>query len=101
MVFTGSSAIKLEYEEEASRRMLKNTICPLNYSQHLKLKYKEEYAQPVIFDINRLEQMGLEVIKDDIVTIQNNRVRHDTVVVASIIYNLLKEKGIRAAKYND
>ena len=39
MVFTGSSAIKLEYDEEASRRMLKNTICPLNYSQHLKLKY--------------------------------------------------------------
>ncbi len=39
MVFTGSSAIKLEYEDEASRRMLKNTICPLNYSQHLKLKY--------------------------------------------------------------
>ena len=58
-----------------------------------KLKYKEEYAQPVIFDINRLEQMGLQVIKDNIVTIQNNRVRHDTVVVASIIYNLLKEKN--------
>lgn len=39
MVFTGSSAIKLEHESEASRRMLYNTICPLNYSQHLKLKY--------------------------------------------------------------
>ena len=39
MIFTGSSALNLEYDAEASRRLIKNTICPLNYSQHLKLKY--------------------------------------------------------------
>ena len=39
MIFTGSSALKLEYENEAKRRMLRNSIFPLNYSQHLKLKY--------------------------------------------------------------
>ena len=39
MIFTGSSALRLEYEPEASRRMIKNMIAPLNYSQHLKLKY--------------------------------------------------------------
>lgn len=39
MIFTGSSALKLEYENEAKRRMIRNTIFPLNYSQHLKLKY--------------------------------------------------------------
>ena len=39
MIFTGSSALNLEYDAESTRRLIKNTICPLNYSQHLKLKY--------------------------------------------------------------
>ena len=38
-IFTGSSAINLEYNAEASRRMIRYPITPLNYSQHLKLKY--------------------------------------------------------------
>lgn len=63
---------------------------------HLKLKYKEEYAQPVIFDIKKLEQMGIHVIKENIVSIYNNRVRHDTNAVASIIYNMLEDRGIHA-----
>lgn len=39
MIFTGSSAISLEYNADAARRMLRYQINPLNYSQHLKLKY--------------------------------------------------------------
>lgn len=42
MIFTGSSAINLEYHTEAARRMLKYPISPLNYSQHLKLKFDYE-----------------------------------------------------------
>ena len=38
-IFTGSSALKLEYGSEAKRRMLRRTITPLSYSQHLKLKF--------------------------------------------------------------
>ncbi|WP_296859826.1 hypothetical protein [uncultured Methanobrevibacter sp.] len=29
----------MEYNAEASRRMIRYPIIPLNYSQHLKLKY--------------------------------------------------------------
>lgn len=39
MIFTGSSAISLEYNADAARRLLKYQIAPLSYSQHLKLKY--------------------------------------------------------------
>ena len=42
MIFTGSSAIHLEYNADAARRLLKNTISPLSYSQHIKLKYGVE-----------------------------------------------------------
>ncbi|WP_292791305.1 AAA family ATPase [Methanobrevibacter sp.] len=38
-IFTGSSSINLKYNAEAARRMIRYPITPLNYSQHLKLKY--------------------------------------------------------------
>ena len=39
MIFTGSSALNLEYNADAARRMFKRVITPLNYNEHLKLKY--------------------------------------------------------------
>lgn len=39
MIFTGSSALNLEYDAEASRRIINYNINPLNYTQHLNLKY--------------------------------------------------------------
>ena len=39
MVFTGSSALNLEYNADAVRRMFKRVVTPLNYNEHLKLKY--------------------------------------------------------------
>ena len=39
MIFTGSSALNLEYDAEASRRIINYNINPLNYNEHLKLKY--------------------------------------------------------------
>ncbi|MBQ2635787.1 MAG: AAA family ATPase [Methanobrevibacter sp.] len=78
MVFTGSSAIKLEYDEEASRRMLKNTICPLNYSQHLKLKYNYDSGNisdalfNLLFTSDITESSKLEnKIQTDLLTVKN------------------------------
>ena len=39
MIFTGSSALNLDYDAEASRRIINYKINPLNYTQHLNLKY--------------------------------------------------------------
>jgi len=39
MIFTGSSALNLEYNADAARRLNKIEILPLTYSHHLKLKY--------------------------------------------------------------
>ena len=39
MIFSGSSALELEYNADSARRMLIMPVCPLTYSQHLKLKY--------------------------------------------------------------
>lgn len=39
MIFTGSSALNLEYDASSARRLIKENIVPLNYKEHLKLKY--------------------------------------------------------------
>ena len=39
MIFSGSSALNLEYNADAARRIKKKPLSPLNYAEHLKLKY--------------------------------------------------------------
>lgn len=55
-------------------------------------RYREEMAQPVIFDIDRLHELGLEIIQSDIVSFNDGIIRHDTKVVAELLYSLLIEE---------
>lgn len=51
MIFSGSSALELSYNADSARRLMKMPITPLNYSQHLKLKYNSfanDISQSVI-----------------------------------------------------
>lgn len=55
--------------------------------------YREEKAEPVIFDIDRLQEMGIKIIKQEIGLIKNGVVRHDANNVAEWLceYALLKQ----------
>ncbi|BDH62914.1 gluconeogenesis factor [Lysinibacillus sp. PLM2] len=48
----------------------------------IKENYKEENAEPVSVDVQKLEMMGLEVIKKDIAIIQSGVVRHESTRIA-------------------
>ena len=39
MIFTGSDALNLEYNNDSARRSLKKEIYPLNFAEYLYLKY--------------------------------------------------------------
>lgn len=39
MIFSGSRALELTYNADAARRLLKFPVTPLNYPEHLRLKY--------------------------------------------------------------
>jgi hypothetical protein len=52
-------------------------------------RYSEEDAKPVHFDVNSLYELGLEVIFGEIVSLENDVIRHDTNEVAQILYSLL------------
>ena len=52
MIFTGSSSLHLSYNADAARRLRTQSILPLNYSEHLKLKYN--YFTDISKDLNDL-----------------------------------------------
>ncbi|WP_196803592.1 YvcK family protein [Bacillus sp. 37MA] len=54
--------------------------------------YKEEMAKPVVYDVTKLESMGLNAIIDDIVTYEDSIIRHDTAKVAEILVRLIPKR---------
>ena len=78
MIFTGSSAIKIDYKNEGSRRILKYLVSPLNYSQYLKLKFNystgniSNELSNLIFNGNIEKAKSLEFkIKKDLVNLKD------------------------------
>ncbi|MGG3467971.1 YvcK family protein [Neobacillus pocheonensis] len=55
----------------------------------VQLRYKEELAQPVAYDLPELFELGIEVVHADIAYLENGALRHDPKKVAKILYNLL------------
>lgn len=58
----------------------------VNLPEGVQESYKEEHAEPVQFDVEKLEEMGLEVIQKDIATIQSGVVRHQAHNVAEWLH---------------
>ena len=71
MIFSGSSAIDFEYNADSARRLLKLPITPLNYGEHLRLKYNfktyniSEALRTLIFqgDITQAVKCENKIIK--------------------------------------
>ncbi|WP_223592081.1 gluconeogenesis factor YvcK family protein [Neobacillus bataviensis] len=55
----------------------------------VQLRYKEELAQPVAYDLPELFELGIEVVHAEIAYLENGALRHDPKKVAKILYNLL------------
>ncbi|MFO1444548.1 YvcK family protein [Bacillus sp. Bva_UNVM-123] len=94
--FTASDHVKAIYDHMSCAFM--NTILVNNDNIPLQVqeRYREEKAKPVVFDVERLHELGLEVISGEIVTLKNGKIRHDTKVVAELLYSLInKEKNKR------
>jgi uncharacterized cofD-like protein len=74
-----------------------NTILVNNEEipQDVQLRYNEELADPVQYDLPNLYQLGLDVVHADIAIQENGALRHDPKKVARILYNLLIDETKR------
>lgn len=87
--FTASDHVKALYDHMSCAFI--NTILVNNEEipQDIQLRYNEELADPVLYDLPRLFDLGLEVVHADIAYQENGALRHDPKKVAKILYNLL------------
>ncbi|GER65944.1 gluconeogenesis factor [Weizmannia acidilactici] len=60
----------------------------------IRERYREELAQPVVYDVKRLMGLGLEVVSGNILTYKGGVIRHDTDKVAEILYDILKKQQL-------
>lgn len=65
-------------------------------------KYKEDGARPVVLtneDEKKLKDMGITVIKDNLIDVKKDYIRHDTLKLSSIIVGLSKDGKTKKAYY--
>ena len=60
--------------------------------------YLEENAEPVVFDIENLEKMGLRVMKEEIALVNNGTVRHHALNVADWLCKYVCNNGFSKVK---
>lgn len=59
-------------------------------SQHIIDKYRRlEEKDPVIIDEDNVKEMGIELIKENLLTIENGTIRHDSLKLSSLIISYL------------
>lgn len=87
--FSASDHVKAIYDH--IKRPFIDTILVNNkpIPPAIQHRYHKEMAEPVNFDVHNLQQLGLEVLQDEIVSQENGVIRHDTKKVAEILYSLL------------
>lgn len=88
--FTASDHVKAinDHMEEPfiNTILVNNEEVPVSIQE----RYKEELAKPVVYDVDRLESLGIDVIYDRIINYNGGVIRHDTEKVAKILYSLLE-----------
>lgn len=56
----------------------------------VKKAYAKEKAEPVVYDIERIRSMGIEIIEEDIIDHSQAMLRHDTTKLAHLLHSMLK-----------
>ncbi|MGD7043409.1 gluconeogenesis factor YvcK family protein [Jeotgalibacillus proteolyticus] len=95
--YTAGDHIKALYEHMGEHFLDYVLVNNEEIPMEVKSLYDKEMAEPVQFDVDRLQGLGLKAVYDKIITHHNGLIRHDTERVASIIAKLLQEN--RGFKY--
>jgi len=87
--YTASDHVKAIYDHLQGPFIQTILVNNQEIPDQIKKRYEKEMAKPVEFDWKRLRDLGLEVIPDQIVSYEQDIIRHDTKKVAEILYHIL------------
>jgi uncharacterized cofD-like protein len=89
MNYTASDHVKALYNHMPSPFLDCIIVNDAAIPGSIQKKYEAEKAEPVLYDGDALENLGVTVIHDHIVDYEDGVIRHDTKKVASLIFSLL------------
>ncbi|MFT8321551.1 MAG: YvcK family protein [Bacillus sp. (in: firmicutes)] len=90
--YTASDHVKAIYQHMKKPFIDTILVNRKNIPESIQERYNEERAKPVNFDIKQIEQLGLNIISGDIISLDDDVIRHNTVEVAKILYTLINEQ---------
>jgi uncharacterized cofD-like protein len=90
--FTASDHVQAIYDHLNDSSIDMILVNNEDIPEDVQLRYHEELAKPVKYDIERLEAMGLEVLQEEIVCDDADVIRHDAKKVAEILFNIIKDE---------
>lgn len=96
--FTASDHVKALYAHMKAAFLDTILVNSENVPVNVLSRYSEELAKPVHFDLSQLYELGLEVVEGEIMSLENDVIRHDTKEVANILYTLLINETIKRYK---
>ena len=90
--YTASDHVKAIYEHIGSSCidsiLVNNKEIPVDVLN----RYQAEFAKPVVYDVEGLKQLGLEIIQGRIFSYDDGALRHDTKKVASLLYSMIEKR---------
>ncbi|MEN2768511.1 gluconeogenesis factor YvcK family protein [Ornithinibacillus xuwenensis] len=57
----------------------------------IRVAYAGENAEPVVYDTDRLLEMGLQIIEGDIIDHNKSMIRHDTNKISKLLFTLIED----------
>ncbi|MCU9593210.1 YvcK family protein [Caldibacillus thermolactis] len=87
--FTASDHVRAIYDHIEPRSIQKVIVNNGPIPTDAEIRYKGELATPVVVDKKELNSLGVEVIAESIVKMEDGVLRHDTNKLAKLIYDLL------------
>lgn len=90
--YTASDHVKALYEHIGSSCidsiLINNKEIPLE----IQNRYEAQYAKPVVYDVESLKHLGLEIIQGRIFSYEDHALRHDTKKVAALLYSMIEKR---------
>ncbi len=88
--FTASQHIKALNEYLGNKKVSKIIVNKGNISEEVLNKYLvAEQKDPVIVDSEELENMGVKVVSEDLVTLEDGTIKHDALKLGLVIFSQL------------
>lgn len=90
--YTASDHVKAIYKHIGSSCIDSILVNNEEIPVEIQNRYQAEYAKPVVYDVESLKELGLEIIQGRIFSYEEGAIRHDTKKVAALLYSMIEKR---------